>query len=72
MILWYKNGDLVWSLDNKIVRGVIEFKFVWLVDWGFYYCVKNNDLGLMYVVDFNVLLRGIIIYIRKCFFVFNW
>lgn len=72
MILWYKNGDLVWSLDNKIVRGVIEFKFVWLVDWGFYYCVKNNDLGLMYVVDLNVLLRGIIIYIRKCFFVFNW
>lgn len=40
MILWYKNGDLVWSLDNKIVRGVIEFKFVRLVDWGFYYCVN--------------------------------
>lgn len=70
-ISWYKNGDPVRSSDNKIVRGAIEFKPVRLADRGSYYCVKNNDLGSTYAADLNVLPRGTIIYIRKCFLVLN-
>lgn len=38
-----------------------EFSFVYLEDVGSYICIVNDEMGMLYMMDINVYLDGMLI-----------